>query len=76
LFRFATTLEVKIDTLAVLNEDNGRESTEIMQRFSQAKAFTKLVLLRNEADGRRVLDNPQALLVIRIPADSSHKPVT
>ena len=47
-----------------------------MQRFSQAKAFTKLVLLRNEADGRRVLDNPQALLVIRIPADSSHKPVT
>ena len=55
---------------------NFSDEPEIMQRFSQAKAFTKLVLLRNDADGRRVLDNPQALLVIRIPADSSHKPVT
>ena len=71
LFPFAATLEVKNNTLAVYNEDNGRESTELMQRFSQAKAFTQLLNLYSEAEVRRTIDNQQALLVLRFPPDFS-----
>jgi ABC-2 type transport system permease protein len=71
VFPFAATLEVKNDTLAVYNEDNGRESTELMQRFSQAKTFTQLLNLHSEAEVRRTIDNQQALLVLRFPPDFS-----
>src|SRR5262249_1444203 len=56
LFPFAATLEVKNNTLAVFNEDSGRESTELMQRFSQAQAFTRMLALHSEADVRRTID--------------------
>jgi ABC-2 type transport system permease protein len=71
LFPFAATLEVTNNTLAVFNEDQGREASELIQRFSRAKAFTELVVLRNESDVRQVLNNQRALLVIRFPADFS-----
>ncbi len=71
VFPFAATLEVKNNTLAVYNEDNGRESTELMQRFSQAKAFAQVLNLNSEADVRRTIDNQHALLVLRFPPDFS-----
>ena len=71
LFPFAATLEVKNNTLAVYNEDNGRESTELMQRFSQAQAFTELLTLHSETELRRAIDNQQALIVLRFPPDFS-----
>jgi ABC-2 type transport system permease protein len=71
LFPFAATLEVKNNTLAVYNEDSGRESIELMQRFSQAQAFTELLTLHSEAEVRRAIDNQQALIVVRFPADFS-----
>jgi ABC-2 type transport system permease protein len=71
LFPFAATLEVKNNTLAVYNEDSGRESIELMQRFSQAQAFTRLLALHNEAEVRRTIDNQRALLVLRFPPDFS-----
>ncbi len=71
LFPFAATLEVKNNTLAVYNEDNGRESTELIQRFSRAEAFTRLLHLYSEAEVRRTVDNQQALLVLRFPPDFS-----
>ena len=73
LFPFAATLEVKNNTLAVYNEDNGRESTELMQRFSQAQAFTELLTLHSEAEVRRAIDNQQALIVLRFPPDFSRE---
>jgi ABC-2 type transport system permease protein len=71
LFPFAATLEVKNNTLAVYNEDNGRESTELVQRFSRAEAFTQLLSLHSEAEVRRIVDNQQALIVLRFPPDFS-----
>jgi ABC-2 type transport system permease protein len=71
LFPFAATLEVKNNTLAVYNEDSGRESTELMQRFSRARAFTELLTLHSEAEVRRVIDNQRALLVLRFPPEFS-----
>ncbi len=71
LFPFAATLEVKNNTLAVYNEDAGRESTELMQRFSQAQAFTQLLTLYNDAEVHSAIDNQDALIVIRFPPDFS-----
>ena len=67
LFPFAATLEVKNNTLAVFNEDSGRESTELMQRLARAKAFTELLTLHSEAELRHAIDNQQALIALRFP---------
>jgi len=75
LFPFAATLEVKNNTLAVFNEDNGRESAELMQRFSRAQAFTELLTLHSEAEVRHAIDNQQALIAIRFPPDFSRNVV-
>lgn len=71
LFPFAATLEVKNNTLAVFNEDSGRESAELMQRFSQAQAFSQLLTLHSEDEVRYAIDNQEALIVIRFPQDFS-----
>ncbi len=73
LFPFAATLEVKNNTLAVYNQDSGRESTELIQRFSQAQAFTELLALHSEAEVRRTVDNQQALIVLRFPPEFSRE---
>ncbi len=71
LFPFAATLEVANNTLAVFNEDNGKASNELIQRFAQAQAFSELLPLYSEAEVRAAIDNQQALLVLRFPADFS-----
>ncbi len=75
LFPFAATLEVKNNTLAIFNEDNGRESTELMQRLSQAQAFTELRTLHSDAEVRRAIDNQQALIALHFPPDFSRNVV-
>ncbi len=71
LFPFAATLEVRNNTLAVFNEDNGREAVELIQRLARAQAFTELINVHSEADVRRVLDRQEALIVLRLPPDFS-----
>ena len=71
LFPFAATLEVTNNTLAVFNEDNGQASLELEQRFAQTPAFSELIAVYNETEVRQMIDNQQALLVIRFPADFS-----
>ncbi len=71
VFSFAATLEVKNNTLAVFNEDEGPESVELIQRLSRAAAFTRLLLLRGETEVRQTLDEQRALLVLKFPSDFS-----
>lgn len=71
VFPFAATLEVKNNTLAVLNDDAGPESFELIQRFSQAQAFTRLLQLESERELANAIDQQRALLVVRFPADFS-----
>ncbi len=73
LFPFAATLEVKNATLAVFNQDHGRDSLELMQRFAQAKAFKKIIAIRSEADLRRTIDRQKAVVVLRFPEDFSRR---
>jgi ABC-2 type transport system permease protein len=71
LFPFASTLEVKNNTLAVFNEDSGAESVELIQRLARAQAFTRILYLNSEAELRRAIDEQQALVVLRFPAEFS-----
>jgi ABC-2 type transport system permease protein len=73
LFPFAATLEVQNASLAVFNEDRGRASVEMMQRFAASGAFTRIIPVWSgkavdEAIGRR-----EALLAVHIPPDFSRK---
>src|SRR5262245_38422164 len=69
IFPFASTLEVKNNTLAVFDEDAGAESIELIQRFARAQAFSELVFLKSESELGRTIDRQQALIVLRFLPD-------
>ena len=71
LFPFAATLEVRNNTLAVFNEDHGRASYELVQRFSQAAAFTNIIYLTSDREVTEAIDAQKALAVVRFPSDFS-----
>ena len=69
LFPLAATLEVKNNSLAVLNEDGGQASLELEQRFAQAAAFTRIIHLRGAGQIDDILDAQKAIAVVRFPPD-------
>jgi ABC-2 type transport system permease protein len=71
IFPFASTLEVKNNSLGIFNEDSGSDSAELIQRVLKAGAFTELVYLNSERDLRSAIDEQRVLLVLRLPADFS-----
>ncbi|HYG33672.1 MAG TPA: ABC transporter permease [Clostridia bacterium] len=71
VFPFAATLEVKNNTLAVLNEDAGAESIEFIQRLSRAGAFTRMLYLHSDAELRTTIDEQKALIVLRFSPEFS-----
>lgn len=73
LFPLAATLEVTNNSLAVLNEDGGKVSIELEQRFSQAAAFTEILHLTGAAQISKVLDEQKAIAVVRFSPDFSRK---
>lgn len=73
IFPFATTLEVRNATLAVLNRDQGAEAIEIVQRFAATPAFTGFIALHDETELRTVIDGQTALIAVDIPQDFSRK---
>ena len=73
VFPFATTLEVRDATLAILNEDQGAEAVELIQRYAAASAFSDVTYVLDEAALQKVIDGQKALIVIRVPPDFSKK---
>ena len=73
LFPFAATLEVKNASLAVFNEDRGRVSVEMMQRFAASGAFTKIVPVWSQGEIEEAIGTREALLAVHIPADFSRR---
>ena len=71
LFPFAATLEVKNSTLAILNEDQGAASVELLQRLAIARAFPKILKVGSQRELARCIDEQQALLGLEIPSDFS-----
>lgn len=66
IFPFASTLEVKNNSLGVFNEDAGAGSAEVIQRLSRTAAFTHLVYFHSEQDLRRAIDRQEVLLALRL----------
>lgn len=73
LFPAAATLEVRNNTLAVFDQDGGAESSELIQRFAQAKAFSGVMVLRSEIDLQKAIENQKALLAVRFSPDFSRQ---
>jgi len=73
IFPLAATLEVKNSTLGILNRDAGSISSEIIERFSHAKAFTHLLYLRDEGQMRQAVEQEKALAVLYFPVDFSRR---
>jgi len=73
LFPSAATLEVKNETLAIFNQDTGPHSIELIQRFAQAKAFETTVAVHDEREMQRMIDQQQAVLVLRFPETFSRR---
>jgi len=71
VFAFAATLEVKNVHIAVLNQDWGGASRELVERFAGAPAFTDVAVLERETDLRSALDTERAIMAVRIAGDFS-----
>ncbi len=73
IFPFAASLEVKNSRLAILNEDGGTASTELVQRLARTAAFPTVLMLHAEGQVRSTIDRQEAILVLRIPPHFSSK---
>lgn len=73
VFPFASTLEVKNSTLAVLNQDGGAMSVELVQRLAATEAFPHVLIVHGDQQLRAAIDQQKALLAIRFPSDFSRK---
>ena len=71
IFSFAATLEVRNVDVAVLDEDNGRWSHEIVARIGAADFVDELVPVHDAGALRRLLDRKEVMLGVRLPADLS-----
>lgn len=71
IFPFAATLEVKNNTIAIVDEDGGPATREIIQRLTHTPAFEQVAMLDGEASARAAIDEQKALIVLRFPAGFS-----
>lgn len=66
VFPFAATLEVKNNSIYVLDRDGGPVATEVIERLAHTPAFDQVRRLRGEAEMRAVIDRQDALVVLQI----------
>lgn len=66
LFPFAATLEVKNNSIAILDEDGGRVSAEIKQRLTHTPSFKKVFLPTDEKEATALLERQSVLILLRI----------
>lgn len=71
LFPFAATLDVTNASVAIFDEDNGKQSIELTQRIAKASAFSQTLLLKSEHEIKETIDNRKALLLVRFPQNFS-----
>ena len=73
IFSFAMTMEAKNVHLGVLNLDAGRAGFELVQRFKEARTFTRILPLQGREEIEPVLDAQRALAVLVVPVDFSRR---
>jgi ABC-2 type transport system permease protein len=71
IFGYAATYDLNHVPYAVLNQDRGAASRELLARFDGSHIFERVANLDNATQIRAVIDNQKALLVIQIGQDFS-----
>lgn len=71
IFAFAATLDVKNVSIAYLNNDSGKPSFELIQRFLGSPTFTRVRPLRNVEEIAEVIDTQRAVAVLHIDSEFS-----
>jgi ABC-2 type transport system permease protein len=71
VFGYAATFDLNNVPYAVLNEDTGTVSREILARFKGSPTFEKVAQLVGDAQVEPIIDSKKALLVLRFPSDFS-----
>lgn len=66
VFSFAATLEVKNVDIAVLNQDAGRWSRELVQRIDAAPTFGQVIRVDSPAAFRSAIDTQTAIAAVQI----------
>lgn len=71
IFSYAVTLDVSNVTVAVLDEDSGSYSHEVLARIEGAGFVSRVLPARSAAELGALIDRREALLALRFPADFS-----
>lgn len=71
VFSFAATLDVTNVSLAVLNEDSGRWSQEMIHRLDGANFVGELTFVDTPGQLAAMIDRREAIAAVRFPADFS-----
>jgi ABC-2 type transport system permease protein len=66
VFSYAATFDLQHAPLAILNEDMGLPSRELVARFTASHAFTPAARLASDAEIAPVIENGRALAVLHI----------
>lgn len=66
VFGYAATFDLEHATLAILNEDTGTFSRDLISRFERTSAFEVVGYLNSQAQITPLIDGQAALLVLRI----------
>jgi len=71
VFPFAANMDVRGNTVAIFNEDNGAQSIEIAQRISKAAAFAHVISVHSQSELRDAITKQRALVAVHFPQDFS-----
>ena len=69
LFGYAATFDLNHAPYAAYDEDRSAASADLLARFDGSGVFQRIATIRREADIARLIDNRDALLVVRIGSD-------
>ncbi|MEZ5666222.1 MAG: ABC transporter permease [Alphaproteobacteria bacterium] len=67
VFAFAATLEVRNVSLAVLDQDRGRWSVELVERLAGTPTFTSVRAVARPAEIAELIDTQEVLAAVHIP---------
>lgn len=73
LFGYAATFDLNHAPYAVYDEDHGAAASDLLARLDGSGVFERVATIQRSADIARLIDNRDALLVVRIGPDFSRK---
>jgi ABC-2 type transport system permease protein len=73
IYSFAITQEVKNVSMAVLNQDAGLDSRELIAQFEGSPTFTKIRFVSSPSEIAPIIDSQAAIMALQIGPDFSRR---